>query len=593
MRTRLRFVAAAGLLWLLASAPAVPAQEAKLAVEEHTLKNGMHFLFVERHQTPTVSGGWAAHVGSANETYGQTGIAHLFEHMMFKGTTTVNTKDFAKERPIMEKLDAVRAELAAEYEKVRAAKRLGEFEGEIYDPEKETPRIKELRAQLKKLQDEQSALVVKEEWDGIYEGQGSSSKNAFTTNDVTVYIVKIPANKLELWFWMESERLRDAVLREFYAERDVVREERRMRVESDPTAAYDEQFEAMFWTATPYHHPVIGWPADVESISREQGEAFFSTYYAPNNLTGVLVGDFDPKIARELAEKYFGRLPRGQKVPPVIVTEEIEQLAERRMAAAADTNPKVFVRWRTVPAIHKDSGAFKVAAGLLQGRAGRLYKSLVEEQGIATGEPGASAGWPQRLGGYMELDAELAEGHGHAEIEAALLAEIERLRTVAVGEQELQRVKNQTLADSYRRLEDSFYLMIQLAYFAGLGDWRLLETSTSRVLAVTAEDVLRVAAAYLTPERKNVLWYSRKAGAPEDPELAGLDARGKGFVKQALAQLEAIADATQLAKAVEELRSMGQQVPAEMKPAVDIAVRRGEERLKKLQAATSSEEAKQ
>ncbi len=363
------------------------ADVAQVPVKEHTLANGMKLLMVERHDVPSVSAGWTAHVGSANEDTGATGIAHLFEHMMFKGTRTIGTTDAAKELEIMARLDEVRTQMEAEYTALREAKRRGEVEGSIYDPENRTERLQELFEQMKVLQDEQHEYIVKDEYDQIYTELGASGLNAFTNQDMTTYIITVPANKIELWFWMESERLLNAVFREFYSERDVVREERRMRVESDPTAKFEEQYDSMFWNASPYHHPVVGWPSDVESISRQQANDFFATYYAPNNITAAIVGDFDGAEVLALAEKYFGRIPRGEKAPPEVVTEELDQLQERRMTAEADTNPSVQIRWRTVGFVNKDQHALDVMSAILSDRTGRFYKSLVEENELATGEP--------------------------------------------------------------------------------------------------------------------------------------------------------------------------------------------------------------
>jgi predicted Zn-dependent peptidase len=581
-------IAGLAMAALLGAMP-VAAQEAKVPVQEFVLDNGMKLVMVERHESPTVSAGWVTHVGSVNEEAGATGIAHLFEHMIFKGSRTIGTSDYAKESEIMARLDAVRLQMEAEYEVMREMKRRGEITGSIYLVENQTPRLAELRAQMKALEDEQKQYIVKDEFDQIYTEAGASGLNAGTTNDFTVYFITVPANKLELWFWMESERLLNPVLREFYSERDVVREERRMRVESDPTAKFDEQFDFMFWGSLPYHHPVVGWPSDVESITLAQAQRFFATYYAPNNITVALVGDFDPEQALALATKYFGRIPRGAVPPPPVVTEEIEQLAERRMAAEAETNPSVQVRWHAVPFAHKDAAALDVLDSILNGRTGRLYKSLVEEKQLATGEPYSSFS-AMKYGGSFEIGAELAEGVEHRQIEEALLAEIERLQQESVGERELQKVKNQSLADSYRRLQSNFFLLLQLMVYDVWDDWRYLNDSPAEIQAVTAEDLQRVAATYLTPEGRNVLWYSRRAGTEEDPELAALSAQGRAMAKQALAQIGQLSDPAELAQGIAQIQAMAGQAPPEYKAAIELVIKRANERLAELQAAAGKEQ---
>jgi len=588
MNHRRALIVIALALTLVAGAT-IHAQEAKVPVQEVTLDNGMKLLLVERHDSPRVSGGWAAHVGSANENYGVTGIAHLFEHMMFKGTNTIGTTNYEAEMEIMAELDAIRSEMDLEYTALRDAKRRGEVEGNIYLPENQTPKLAELREKMKVLQDAQRQHIVNNEYDKIYSNQGASGMNAGTNSDVTVYFIDVPSNKLELWFWMESDRLLNAVFREFYSERDVVREERRMRVESDPTAKFEEQFDFMFWGSIPYHHPIIGWPSDVESINRAQASEFFSTFYAPNNLTAALVGDFDSEEAIELANTYFGRIPRGENPPPEMITEEIEQLQERRMTATADTNPSVQIRWHAVPFVHKDSYALDVMTSVLSGRTGRLYKAMVENQTLATGQPYAFFN-PQRYAGSTEIGAELAEGVTHEQAEVALLAEIAKLKNEPITERELAKVKNKELANSFRRLQSNFYLLLQLLFFDVLGEWDYINTSPAMVQAVTADDVMRVANTYFADEGKNVLWYHRNEDSVEDPDVAALSGQGKMMAKQAIAQIQQMTDPAELQGMLGQIQSMKSQAPPEFQPALDLIAARAEERLTALAAAAGEEE---
>jgi predicted Zn-dependent peptidase len=576
------------LVALACATGTVLAQDAKVPVQEHLLDNGMKLLLVERHDAPSVSAGWVAHVGSANESYGITGIAHLFEHMMFKGTQTIGTTDASKELAIMEELDELRGEMEIEYTKLREAKRRGEVTGSIYLPENQTERLAELREKMKQLQDEQRTYIVKDEFDQIYTELGASGMNAGTNKDATIYFITVPSNKLELWFWMESERLANPVFREFYSERDVVREERRLRTESDPTAKFDEQFSAMFWAGTPYHHPTVGWPSDVESINRAQAESFFNTYYAPNNLTAVIVGDFETDEALELAKTYFGRIPRGVTPPPEVVTEPIEQLQERRMTAVADTNPSVALQWHTVPFVHSDAYALDVMSDILSGRTGRLYKSLIEDKDIATGEPYAYSS-TQKYAGSFGVGAELADDATHQQVEFALLAEIAKLKKEPVGDRELQKVKNQSLANSFRRLQSNFFLTLQLLFYDALGDWEYLNESAAEIQAVTADDVMRVANTYFPAEGLNAMWYFRKEGTEEDPALAALSGQAKQFAKQALAQIEKVEDPAQLQAMLAQMQGALGQAPDELKPAVELIISSAEARLAELTAAGEEE----
>jgi len=486
-------------------------QKATVPVQEHTLANGLKLLLVQRHFSPTVSAGWVARAGSVNESAGATGTAHLIEHMMFKGTRTVGTRQGDREAEMMSQIDSVRDQMDHEYERLRDSARRGEIDGGIDLPANATPRMADLRTRMAELQTAHRALIVKEEYDQIYTTAGASGINAGTAADYTMYFVTVPANKLELWFWMESDRLLDPVFREFYVERKVVREERRTRVETDPTELFEEQFNSMFWSSLAYRHPTSGWPSDIVAIRRDQAREFFTTYYAPNNITAVLVGDFDAKRAVSLAETYFGRIRPRTSPPPPVVTDEIVQVAERRIHADSDTNPSVQIRWHAVPFVHADLPVFDLISDLLDGRAGRLYQSMVEEKGVAIGEPWA---WvqPLRYSGGFEIGAEVAEGRSHEEVEAALLAEIERLKREPVLERELETVKNQNLANRFRGLRSNWELMYELLSSEGLGGWRYLNESPVKIRAVTPQRIADVARSHFPVSGKNVMWYFRREG---------------------------------------------------------------------------------
>ena len=274
----------------------------QVPVKEHFLANGMKVLLVERHDAPSISGGWVARVGSVNERPGITGIAHLFEHMMFKGTPTLGTKDYKKDLEIMAEQERVRDLMRAEDRKMRVMWRRGEITN-LQDPEQKTKRWRELNDEFKKLVDAHRKVIVKNEFDRIYTSNGGSKMNAYTTYDHTAYFISVPSNKLELFMWMESGRLLEPVFREFYAERDVVFEERRMRTESTPLGKFSESFNSLFWESHPYGWPVIGWPSDIPAISKADADEFYATFYVPENLTLVLVGDFKSKEALAMALK--------------------------------------------------------------------------------------------------------------------------------------------------------------------------------------------------------------------------------------------------------------------------------------------------
>ena len=565
------------LLVLLLLPAAAAAQEVR--VIEQQLDNGMTLLLVPRPGDPNIAAGWVAKVGSVHERPGITGVAHLFEHMMFKGTHTVGTTDIEQDLMIIEQLDALKAEIRVEEAQLVERHRLGGID-DPRSPAARSPRHRELIEEFDALLARQSELLIKEDFSRIYTGQGASGMNAGTSYDFTIYFVNVPANKLELWFWMEADRLLNPVFREFYAERDVVHEERRLRTDSTPIGKFREQFDAMFWKSSPYSWPVVGWPSDIEGITREEALSFFDIYYAPNNIAAALVGDFDPDEAVALAERYFGRLRRGARHPSPPRTREMPQLAEKRMVAHAETNPQVVIRYHSVPDGHVDEPALVVLGQLLNGRTGRLYKALVEEQEVATGASGGQAGF--KFEGMFELRGTAKQGRTPEEVEQAIYAELERLGTEPVGARELQKVKNQNAAGTFRDLEGNFQLMMQLLIRENMRGWDTINTDPPLYDAVTAEDIMRVAGKYFTPEKRAVAVYYRTGGAAaEDDRFTGLDDEERQQVEQMAGMIRQMnqEQIDQMLAGADEMRS---QAPPENQDMVDALVELLRERLAEL-----------
>jgi predicted Zn-dependent peptidase len=562
---------------------AVTPASPKLPVEEHFLANGMKLVLIPQPVTPTVSGAWVAHVGSANERPGITGISHLFEHMMFKGTHKIGTRDYAKDVALIEEQERLRDEMRAELSKMRAAQRRGELE-DISKPEAKTARYRELEARFDSLVAAQRANMVKNEFNLVLQNNGATMINAFTNEDMTVYFETVPANKLELWFWMESDRLANRVFREFYSERDVVYEERRRSYESTPTGQFEVSFDAVFWDSSPYQWPVIGWPSDVAAITKAQADEYYSLYYAPQNLTAVLVGDFEPRQALALAEKYLGAIPRGPQPAPEMITAETKPLAEKRFYAEAETNPAVWVRWHTPAAVHQDTPVLEAISELLNGPTGRLQKNLVMGGGIATSAGARSE--PRKYEGQFQAQAECKEGHTPDEVEKALHAEIEKLQKEPVGAEEMQKVKNRYLASAYRQIGSNMQLLLRYAVAEGLATWRDADRLDEAVQAVTPADVQRVAQKYFQKENRAVAVWTRKGGSePEDPALAALPPEAKSMAKGMVARIEATDDPAQLTRMLEGMDRMAGQMPPEMKPALDYIKGKAQAKLTQLQGS--------
>jgi predicted Zn-dependent peptidase len=572
-----------GVLFLTAGATPLPAQgEAEVPVEEFTLDNGMKFLLVQRPELTTVSAGWVARVGSANERPGMTGISHLFEHMMFKGTRHIGTKDIERDLQIIQEQEEIQTRIREIYAEQRARYRRGEID-DPFAPENRTPEQLELEERFNQLVQEQRDLMIKDEFDKIYTSEGASGMNAGTSEDFTVYFITVPANKLELWFWMESDRLLDPVFREFYSERDVVHEERRLRTESTPTGKFDEQFNAMFWESHPYSWPVVGWPSDLRVISKEEADGYFGTYYAPDNLTAALVGNFEIDEAKALAERYFGRLEPSPYPAPDVVTLEMPQLAEKRMVAECDCQPQTEVRYHTVPFMHVDSYPLDVLAGLLNGRTGRLYKSLIVDQEIAS--QAFSNQSSDKYAGSFSFFAETKGDATPGQLEDGWYAELQRIIDDPIPDEELQKVKNRIQADAFRRLENPFFLLLQLLIYDNNGDWQYLNTWADKTMAVTAEDVKRVASDYLTPDNRAVALYFRKEGAAAEewPEfITALPQQQQQMVKQQIRQLQAIQDVAQLQQIAAQIAAQKGGAPPEFAPALDAIERWVQNRIAEL-----------
>ena len=572
---------------IVALSVASMARAQSVKVEEFTLGNGMKFLLVPRDDQPNViSAGWLARVGSVNEHPGITGISHFFEHMMFKGTSTIGTSDAAKDAELNRQIAGIgerlrNLHLTVQYDRWR--------KGEIndpWDPANDTPEMKTLREHLNAAMDAQHQEIVKDEFDEIYTREGGSGMNAFTSEDLTFFFINVPSNKFELWAWMESDRINDPSFREFYSERDVVHEERRLRTESTPTGPFREQFESMFWMATPYNWPVVGWPTDLNSYTLAQAKDYFSTYYAPDNLVGVIVGDFDPEYIKPVIEAYFGRLKRGPE-PPKLVTLEVKQQAEMRMNAECDCQPQVEVRYHTVPFSHKDSYALQVLAELLNGRTGRLYKGLVEGKEIASSARASTD--ERKYAGAFSFRAETKGDATPEQLEAGWDGLIEEIRTGGIPDHELQKVKNRMLANSYRRLENNFFLMIQLALDEAKGDWQYINEQPLKIQTVTAADIRRVIDTYFKTDNSAVAIYTRKAGAaPEDPELLALDPQFRQMAKRTIDRINQVEDLSQLEQMRAQMSAQSSQAPPQFQPAIRYIQKKLIERIEALQASGSS-----
>jgi predicted Zn-dependent peptidase len=476
-------------------------------VVEEKLANGLTVLMVERHQTPVVSINMTFGVGGVNEQVGQTGLAHLYEHMAFKGTRTVGTKDYEKERPILEEWFRVGTELE---------QRQRELERKSQEkPASSADRaaIEGLQKRFTELQDQAGQFVAANEMALLYQRHGGVGLNASTGKDLTRYMINLPSNRLPLWAALEADRMAHPVLREFYKERGVVMEERRLRNDDSPTGLLYETFTSAAFRAHPYGIPTIGWESDILSLTPAATEAFFKTYYGPGNATIAIVGDINPKDVMTLIEQTFGTIPASPPQPP-IVTVEPPQRGERRVEVEFDAEPSMIIGYHKPALGHPDDYVFDVIDAVLSdGLTSRLYTKLVRENRIAASISSDSNHPGVRSPNLFVINATPLAPRTTAEVESAIYAEIERLKTEPVSAKELEKVLNNIDADLVRALRSNGGLASQLALFQTMaGDWRYTLKSRDKIAAVSPADIQRVATEYFTKSNRTVAMLVKKAG---------------------------------------------------------------------------------
>ena len=461
-------------------------------VTEFTHANGLHFIILERHEAPVVAFHTYVNVGSVDDPGAQTGLAHMFEHMAFKGTPTIGTKNWPAEQKALAAIDTAYARFDAENTKRRLA-----------DPEK----LKKLAADVDAAIDKAEEYVEPNEYDRVVESNGGLDMNAGTGEDSTEYYYSFPANRSELWFLLESSRFLQPVFREFYKERDVVREERRMRVESSPQGKLIESLAAVAFSAHQYRNMPAGWASDIESFRRPDAERFYHQYYVPANITIGIAGDVNPREMKRMAEKYFGRLP-ARPLPVAYRTTEPVQEGERRVMVASPAQPFLILAYKRPDQYSKDAAALDVLNEVLSGgRTSIMYRDMVRDKQIALAA-GADATFPGgKYPGLFLFFAAPATGHAVEENEKEMYALIEKAKREKTDAATLQRVKTKLRAELIRKLGSNSGLAGELTtYYANYGDWRKLFTELEEYDKVTADDVQRVARTYLVADHRTVAY---------------------------------------------------------------------------------------
>ncbi len=472
------------------------------------LPNGLTVLLYPNTQSPTVAARLFYVTGSVHEGPGTSGIAHLLEHMLFKGTHKVGIRDSAADR----RIGAVKSAVMDSLDALLAREARPGFAG--HDSATRA-RIDHLRARHDSLLAERRALMIPDELWATYQREGGTGLNAFTSSMVTAYIVTLPRNRLELFLWLEADRMHHGVLREFYPERDVVMEERRMRVEDRPTGRYWESLFGLFHEAHPFRLPTIGYASDLRHLTRAQAEEHYRRYYKPNNAILVLAGDLDTTETLRQVERYFGPIPRGDEFPPV-VTREPPPAGEKRLTVRrGDATPRMDLLFQAPAYPHDDLPALEIAAAVLSGRSGRLHRALVTESGLAT-SAGAGNG-PEAYASYFHVGVGLDGVPDVTAVEAETWEVLEGLANNPPTERELQRARNQVAASRVRALENMERLATELAYWEMRGGWDEINRFPRVVSEVTAEQVAAVAAKYFDRDAVTVgrILPPRESSSPD------------------------------------------------------------------------------
>lgn len=443
------------------------------------LPNGLTLVLCERAEAPVFSFYTMVNAGSADDPGGESGLAHMFEHMAFKGTNEIGTTNYAAEKVALEKVEAAWAAYDAEFRK-----RVGQDSAKL--------------TQLKKSFDEAVAtaqtFVVPNEFSQIAEQNGATGINASTGEDSTQYFWSMPSNRLELWAYLESSRIGRPVEREFYKERDVVQEERRMRSDSSPTGRMIEQFLATAYAAHPYRVPAVGWESEISQVNASEAEAFHRKYYVPSNIVVAVVGDFKTAETMPVLEKYFGVIPAGPK-PEEITTIEPRQFAEKSVVIREATQPFYIEGYHRPDYRNPDDAIYDAIADLFSnGRTARLYRSLVRDQKISAEAEGIPGFPGDKYPSMFAVYAVPVPGHTPEQMRTAIHKELDLLKTQEISDAELARYKTRAKADLLRGLGNNEGLAQQLAeYQTRFGDWRELFRQLNKVDAVTKADVRRVA----------------------------------------------------------------------------------------------------
>ncbi len=490
---------------LAVGAVAAPAT-VNLDVKEHVLGNGMKILMIPKPGVPRVVCHIYFKVGSINERPGITGSAHIHEHLMFKGTKVMGVTDYAADAKIDAQIDELMSQIYRE---------------KFWKTDGDPAKIAAWQKQVDELVKAEKAYIIKDDLWTQYMKNGGTGLNASTSQETTGYYVTLPSNKIELQMLMESDRMMNAVFREFYSEKDVIMEERRLS-ENRPGYFFNEQVNSAFYTASPYHWDVIGWMDDLRKVTKQDLIDFHKTYYVPNNAVAIYVGAFDPAAVVAMAEKYFGRIPKGPDLEP-IRDGEPPQYSEKRLYGEGPAPTSLPMMFHTPRDGDRDTAPLSVLASTLGsggggfrggmgggGGTGRLYKILVRDKQLAVSASASSRS--QWYVGAFQFSAtpRIDKGVKPEDLEKEIWAEIEKVKKEGLTEEEIQKAKNRSEAMFVRSLGSTSGLASRVGRADLMRGWRSILTDLDALMKVTNDDIKRVAAKYFVKDNSLTAIYTRK-----------------------------------------------------------------------------------
>lgn len=462
---------------------------ARLADTVHvaTLSNGIRVVLYRRGVAPVFAGAVAVRVGGSDEKPGHTGIAHMLEHMAFKGTTSIGTSDFPREKRLLDELE----------ELVRFQRPDGSL------PEEQKSRWDAIHAELER-------IWVAEEFTRRYEERGAAGMNATTDAELTRYFTDMPRVAFEFWCRMESARILDPVMRQFYRERDVVLEERRMRSEDSPEGKLYEKLLGVSFLNHPYQYPVIGYENDIRSLTASEVREFHRRFYVPGNIAVSVVGDVDPARDLPMLERYFGRIPRGP-LPTRPTAVEPPQEGQREVVIENKASPQMFISYRKMQYPHPDDAPVSILLEMLAGSSvSPLYQELVKKRQVA-----ASIGYDEAPGNaYPNLaifSITTRAPHSNAEVLDSFDRVLARFVARPIDPAALEIAKRAVAVEYLEHMRSNMSLAIDFVSSTLLYDnWRAMIDWYDQAMQVTTDDIVRVAKTYFVPSNRVIARLERK-----------------------------------------------------------------------------------